>query len=345
MAIPSIPQSMVVQQANGQVLVSWDLVPGATAYKVQRSTDGITYALVSTAAPIQFLDTTVSTATLYYYKVASNNVDGDSPYTEPQTIIAAYAGSLSLGELRLRAQQRADRVDSEFITKEEWNSYINQSYFELYDMLVQKFGNEYFVASPAYFNTTGAQFYDLPNGSNNFNNQSGTPFLAKPFFKLLGVDLSINSAANAFVTLNKFEFISRNRYVYPQITTNLLGVAGMKYRIMGNQIEFIPSPQGGQNVRLWYIPRMTELLRDTDMCDGVSGWTEYIITDAAIKALQKEESDVTVLAAQKMALIDRIEAAAENRDAGQPEIISNTRRYTDMWGLGSPGGDGPFGGY
>ena len=336
---------MIVQEANGQVLVSWDLVPGATQYKVQRSTDGVTFAIVSTAAPIQFLDTTVTVGVEYYYKVCANNVDGDSPYTNPQTIIPAYSGKMALGVLRYRAQQRADRLYSQFVTKEEWNSYINQSYFELYDLLVQKYGNEYFVAEPANFTTTGAQFYTLPNGSTSFLRQDGSSFVAKPFFKLLGVDLALNTASKAYITLKKFEFISRNRYVYPQITTNLLGVAGMKYRMMGDQIEFITAPSGGQTIQLWYIPRMTELLKDTDMCDGVSGWTEYIIVDAAIKALQKEESDVTVLAAQKQALIDRIEAAAENRDAGEPELISNTRRYTDMYGAGNPGGDGPFGGF
>jgi hypothetical protein len=89
---------------------------------------------------------------------------------------------------------------------------------------------------------------------------------------------------------------------------------------------------------------MTELLKDTDFCDGVSGWTEYIIIDAAIKALQKEESDVTILAAQKMSMLDRIEAAAENRDAGEPDTLSDTRRYTDLYGFGSPSSDGPYGG-
>ena len=40
---------------------------------------------------------------------------------------------------------------------------------------------------------------------------------------------------------------------------------------------------------------------------------EYVITDAAIKMMQKEESDTSVLQLQKAALIRRIEAAAENR--------------------------------
>jgi uncharacterized protein YdcH (DUF465 family) len=90
---------------------------------------------------------------------------------------------------------------------------------------------------------------------------------------------------------------------------------------------------------------MTALLADTDIIDGVSGWTEYIIVDAAIKALHKEESDTTALMAQKMALKQRIEETAMNRDAGQPDAISNTRFQTGWGSYGPPNGDGGFGGY
>jgi hypothetical protein len=258
---------------------------------------------------------------------------------------------MTLSQLRLLSKQKADRVNSQFITDSEWNTYVNQSYFELYDILVQKYGNEYFVAQPAQFLTYGSssssgnQFYPLPDGITSFLAADGSTFVPKAMYKLLGVDLGIGTNNNAWITLKKFMFISRNRYVYPQLTTNLLGVAGLRYRLVGNQIEFIPQPANGQYIQLWYIPRMATLLKDTDIADGVSGWTEYIAVDAAIKALQKEESDVTVLALQKQALLDRIEAAAENRDAGEPETISDTRRYTDLYGFGSPQGDGPFGGF
>ena len=41
MAIAGIPNNFQVQQANFQVLVSWNLMPGATSYQVQRSIDGV----------------------------------------------------------------------------------------------------------------------------------------------------------------------------------------------------------------------------------------------------------------------------------------------------------------
>lgn len=114
---------------------------------------------------------------------------------------------------------------------------------------------------------------------------------------------------------------------------------------MGSNIQFIPTPAGNQIMRIWYIPRLTQLVQDTDIMDGVSGWTEYVIVDAAIKALQKEESDVSALMVQKEALIKRIEESAANRDAGQPDTISNTRTWSERWGgWGGGGYDGGWGG-
>lgn len=337
MAIPLSPSSFFVQQANNTVLASWGLVAGATSYKLQRSSDGVTYTDLATVVALSFLDTTVTSGSQYYYQVASLSGAFMSPYTQPQAIAPVGAGQMTLGQIRLLSQQKADMVNSQFVTMPEWNVYINQSYFELYDILIQAYGNEYYVAPPLQFTTTSAQFYDLPDGT-NYNN-------APPFYKLLGLDLGLNPGNNAFITLKKFNFISRNRYVFPQILTNALGVAGLKYRLMGSQVEFIPTPSSGQIVQAWYIPRLVALLQDTDIADGVSGWTEYIAVDAAIKALQKQEDDVSILMAQKAALLVRIQAAAENRDAGEPDTISDTRRYTDLYGTGYGYGDTPTGGF
>jgi hypothetical protein len=333
--VPSPLTNVILQQANGQVLISWDYAAGLTSHTVQRSTDQITYTTISSPTLNEYVDTSVTSGVQYFYRVAGVNGSGTGPYSTPQSVTPVLTGSMTLGQIRLLAQQRADRVNSQFVTKSEWNTYINQSYFELYDLLVQKFGDDYFVEEVR-FTTDGSDSYALPNGINYT--------AARPFYKLLGVDVGISPVANAWLTLKKFQFISRNRYVYPQITTNLLGVGGMRYRIVGSNLNFIPTPSAGQTIRMFYVPRMVSLLKDTDQVDGVSGWTEYIVIDAAIKALQKEESDISPLLLAKQAMTDRIESAAENRDAGEPEVISSTRRWSDTWGFGDGGDSGPIGG-
>lgn len=328
MAIPAIPSGFTVQQGNGQVFCSWNLTAGATSYSVQRSDDqGLTYSVIASPTTPYYLDTSVVVNTSYYFKVASTNADGTSSYTSGVQIIPTNTGILSLGQIRAMAKQRADMENSGFVTTSEWNTYINQSYFELYDLLVTVY-EDYFLTGPTPLVTTGDNTIALPND----------------FYKLMGVDGSPNST-NAFVTLKKFDFIARNRYIYPQQVNTLLGVFNPQYRVMGNNLMLIPTPPAGQTIRIWYIPRVTQLLQDTDTLDGVSGWNEYVIVDAAIKAMQKEESDVSVLMAQKQMLKQRIEESATNRDAGQPDTISDTRSRADRWGGFGGGWDGPLGGF
>jgi hypothetical protein len=129
--------------------------------------------------------------------------------------------------------------------------------------------------------------------------------LPSDFFKLLGVDLQVGSQ---WATIKPFMFGERNRYSF------------------SNGI-----PVANQNLRLWYIPRLTLLVNAGDTLDGVNGWEEFIVIDAAIKALQKEESDCSLLMAQRQAIITRIEDEAARRDAGMPIRITDTRRANGYW--------------
>lgn len=333
MAIPAIPTSFNVQQGDSQVYLTWDIIAGATSYSVSQSVDGVTYVVVGTPSINNYLDTAVTVNTQYWYRVASVNGSGTSPYCTAQTIIPTRNGVICLGELRLRSQQAADMVSSQFLTMPEWNFNINQSARELYDLLITVY-EDYFISPRVMFTTDGSYQYDLPNG----DNYSG----AEPFYKMYGVDCGLDSSTNAWVTLRKFDFISRNQYVYPQITSTFLGVFNLQYRVLGDKIMFIPTPAANQVIGLWYFPRLPTLLQDTDVFDTISGWSEYIIVDAAIKALRKEESDTSVLMAQKQALLERIQTTASNRDAGQPDTISNTRMNNWNWSggpdYGSSGG-------
>lgn len=317
MAAPSTPTNFNVQAANGRVLCSWDISAGATSYVVLRSTDGVTFASVGTPTAITYLDTTITVNTRYYYAVQASNGSA-SVATPSQQIVATLTGIECLSSIRLQAQQRADRVGSNFVNMPEWNKNINQSATELYDLLVTAY-EDYYLASPFAITTTGVSSYALPND----------------FYKLLGVDYSVGSST---VSLGKYNFSERNRYSYASTSNAFAGYTDMRYRVMGANIRIEPLPSSGQTITLHYIPRLAPMLADTDTLDGVSGWIEYVIIDAAIKALQKEESDVSVLMAEKAALKERIENVAQNRDAGLPNTISRVRSQGPS-GFGNDGWD------
>lgn len=246
--------------------------------------------------------------------------------------------TMTLSQLMSAVRQRADMTtngytpaltgDDFFVTEPELISYINQSYFELYDLIVAAFGNNYYVATPYQFTTDGTnEMYALPSD----------------FYKLLGCDLSLaGGTPGTWLTVRAFEFAERNRYSVPNFQS-FYGVTNLRYRLNGSNLWLTPTPAGGQIIQLWYVPRLTTLSALSQTADGISGWTEYIIVDAATKCLQKEESDVSVLMAQKAALVKRIEAMAENRDAGPPpKVIDNLT--SDIWwpGDGVSNGTGSF---
>ncbi len=349
MSVPYQPQNLDAQQADGNILLTWSGSLNATGYVVQRGTDGINFTTLATLGIVnQYLDSLPGTGTLYYYQVAATNTSGTSTYSSIVSMVAAPPSEMSLAELRLRAQQTADRVGSQFVTTSEWNAFLRLAMYELYDLLITSY-EDLFASSSALIDTNGTtQNYAIPNGVSNYlggtyGGASGTPSLA--LYKLAGMDLGANTSNNAWVTLRKFNFIDRNKYVYPNSTSTIYGVYNMAYRLMGDFINIIPTPAGSQQLRIWYSPKLPALLQDTDITTlGYSGWLRYPIVRAAKYALDKEEgSDTSKLDTEIAFLKQRIEQASQNRDDGVPDTISNTRGdplYNNGFGSGGSGGQG-----
>lgn len=345
-------QNLQAQQADGNILLTWDGSLGATGYQVQRSTDGVNFTNLATLGLVnQYLDSLPGTGIMYYYQVAALNLSGTSAYSSVVQMVSAPPSEMSLFELRLRSQQTADRVNSNFVTTTEWNAFLRLAMYELYDILIMSY-EDLFASQYVFINTNGTtQNYPIPDGCNNYfggsypsTSASGSP--SQAFYKLAGMDLGINTSNNAWVTLLRFDFIERNKYVYPNSTSTIYGVYNMRYRLMGNFVNIIPTPAGNQQVRMWYSPKLPALLQDTDLTTlGYSGWLRYPIVRAAKYALDKEESDTSRLTEEIAYLKLRIEQASQNRDAGVPDTISNTRMDPLYGGAGFGSGGGNNGGW
>lgn len=352
--LSALPTQVVLQTGNGQNFLTWNLVTGATGYSVQRSLDGVTFTVVGTPAVNSYLDTAVTIGTNYFYKVGSVTLAGISGYTpsSPNSITPCAPGQINLGYLRYQARLRADMLRSNFVTNDEWNIELNQSNRELYGLLVQKFGEDYFLAPPLVIQSAALQAYDLPNGTNYPNiagqpNPSGAP--APACFKVHGVDFNSYGAqlnnAQGWIAMSRFNWSDRNKYNY------LLGAASnnvsgqycqFQYREMGTQLYMLPV-NSGQYFRLWYVPLTPDLLQDTDMLPfSYSGWHEYVVVDAAAKSLEKQQlfDQAQKLMDRKTMLLDRIESEAANRDVGSPNVATNSRATMGDPNFGGMNGNG-----
>lgn len=205
---------------------------------------------------------------------------------------------VTLLQLRTSARQESDQVNSTFCTDAEINGYIRTAYQSLYGRIVQAFGNDYFVQTPAAgytFTTDGInQLFALPTSSSN-----------QLVFKVLGVEVLV-SGTTQYVSLTPFAFAERN-----------------DYWAMNTQI-----PQAGQTVRILYVPFPTLPTVDADTIDGVNGWEDSIIIDVAMKMMAKEESDISVLLVRRRAMDERLSSEIENRNATERggRIVDVTRR-------------------
>jgi hypothetical protein len=367
MSLSAIPTQVILQTGNGQNFLTWNIVAGVTNYSVQRSIDGVNFSVIATPMTNYYLDSAVTIGTNYYYSVASVSPSGTSGYavSQPNSITPCAPGQINLGYLRYQARLRADMLKSNFVTKDEWNLMLNNSIFELSDILTCKFGEDYFLAPPLIIQSTSALSYLLPNGTNYPNvgglpNPTGAP--APACFKVYGMDFNSYGAqinnTQGWVPMSRFNWSDRNKYniLLGAASNNVSGqYCSFQYREMGNQVYIIPS-NSGQYFRLWYVPVNNQLLQDTDMMPfGYTAWWEYPVLDAAAKALAKRQfyDQAQELMNRKAAMEVRIEVTAANRDVGQPNTASNTRNSMgdpnfsgpSAWGNGFGGGWGGGFGY
>lgn len=347
MPAPTSPIDVILQTGNGKNLVSWPLVATATSYSVERSMDGVTFSVVASPAVNFYQDAAVSVGSTYYYQVAATNGSGTSPYAAsyPPLITPCLPGQINLGYLRYMSQLRADKLNSQYLTTDEWNFNINQSASELYDILVTKYGDDYFLAPWLLIPLTGLDSYPLPNGANYITGGVAAP----AFYKLNGVDVNISggsSSPNAgWVPVSRFNWSDRDKYTtFPGQAGALNNVYQMGYREMGQNLEVIPANTNCL-LRIRYVPILIQMLLDSDMLPfSISGWSEYVIVDAALKAMTKQDSaqKIMILKDDKARLLERIATTAANRDVGQANTVSNFRSSMgdigfSNWGVGGSG--------
>ena len=136
-----------------------------------------------------------------------------------------------LQEIRTNVRRRTDMENSDFCSDAEIDDYINSAWCELYDILIQKYSESYFLKSSDLTTTSGTDSYDLPDD----------------FYKVVGVDYKADN--NDYLPIQRYRFTQRIRDASYRRTA-----ADTKYRLQGEKMFFIPTPDSAKTFRVWYIP-------------------------------------------------------------------------------------------
>jgi len=182
-----------------------------------------------------------------------------------------------------RAFLAADLKSATFVSVAEMTEYINQSLStELYDLLVAAYGAKYFQNSATFSTVGGTDDYAIAT-------------IAPDFYKLVKLELLI-TAPNRYMTLRRYDSAKQNAFPFASSTPNAL------------------------SIRMTYVPVCPVLTTPQQLFDGINGWEELAVLDAAIKARMRENRDASQMMQKKSLLRQQLEVMSQSRDEGHPEV-------------------------
>lgn len=104
-----------------------------------------------------------------------------------------------------------------------------------------------------------------------------------------------------------------------------------KYRLMGQQIRWLPVPDRDYEMEVWMTRAFREILNDDDEVDPdiPTGWARFVICDVAAYALAKVERDPAYPLMERERIRSSIESLARQRNNSGPRTVHDSAwRFT-----------------
>lgn len=228
-----------------------------------------------------------------------------------------------LDTVRNTIRQRTDTVNSQFVTNAELNQWINDSGGEFNDKLTDAYGAKYSLKRSASWNLTpGTDAYVIKD----------SPVSVADFKALARLEQRVGSQ---WKKVNEFKLGEIDRVQDPLISFS--GGPTLLYMFMGDSFLFAPVPVRAETLRMYYHRTWLQLSLDADTFDAVDGWHELIVADCCIKVQAKQDLDASVYAAQKTAMLKRLDEMKQQRNAAEPVHITDVTGTVDgrpsRWGV------------
>lgn len=183
-------------------------------------------------------------------------------------------------------------VGSTFVTDAEIQEYVEGSFGDLFDLIIESNGTRHWIATTSTQSTIAgvAAYTDL----------TVLPSQPAPIYKVIGVDIQWDGVWRTLRPVQAHDWNvdedgpggwhdwrEVGYFFYQAATlTDVTEVTGLQ-----QVIRFTPTPQGVHSFRVRFVPYPNDWsAAPTTFLQGYSGWDEYIVADAAAKCLEKEES-------------------------------------------------------
>lgn len=218
------------------------------------------------------------------------------------------ARTVTVSSIISQVRQRADiENETDRFPDSELATYVSQSWAELYNQLVTQ-NNDLYLSGFNITLTPGVDTYALPA---DYYLDRGLDFTAQGY--------TYSLARWSFEERELYQFVGTYTYGMPTA-----------YRVIGTNVVFKPTPQSsGVTARLWYYPAPV-VLNIGSSVDGIAGFEEFLVADAAIKCLEKDSRQSQSLVDMKANALQVMNKAMAGPSRSHPErIIRRFGLYAD----------------
>lgn len=214
----------------------------------------------------------------------------------------------TLADLRLRCRERADEVNSDFISDAELDRLINVKSSALWAHIATQFSDMLTLPPVQLTVTDDQEWVTLPQD-----------FLyAVAIFGKVGTD-------RVRITRFNINDLATTRDPFSRLTGEYT-TDSLSYRLMGRRLYIQPDNNNLDTIELWYIPTMPKFESDNDMmpADLPEGWDECVVNGVAALIKMKAELDPSPYIALERDWYASLSTFASDRDLGGVQRVTDS---------------------
>jgi hypothetical protein len=211
-------------------------------------------------------------------------------------------------EIETRILERADMVGSSFVSAAELERVANTAFTEFYLKYVSQFEDLCVVMAGEEDDTTASTtLFDLPGA----------------LIKLKGLRHTTGEFLIPVNNVMEIDAFTSDGYRARPTHYWMAGVTG----VVGTpaQVLLLPNPDAAYSITCYYVPNITLDSIEGDSAFALNlayGCDEYVVLTAAMKLKDKEESDCSVIMAERKMLWESIEKFLTPLDESMPKQVS-----------------------
>ncbi len=224
--------------------------------------------------------------------------------------LAVSAQEMILAARRLTGTETLDEANA-FVSNAEALAVLNTELQELDDLIIENHDDAYNRGTYRFSVEPSISTYPLPFSA----------------YKITSVDVTWSTG----ITRGAHRFMEAERNRFKDIRPAWSHLGRVFFRVLGDNIEFIPTPLSAVTIDVSYIPSFTPLVALTDTYQSQNGWHMAAVWGlaAAIYLKDDNEQGAAFCDAQKEKQKARVRALAASRVEGEPPRVQRVRTRWD----------------